>query len=85
MAAMDRVWRKDVPTAVPCLYRGSSTCHFICQNTDLSPIREISLETVEELLLDVLSQFHGAFQGLLSRGEITPLLGKLAYDALSFS
>ncbi|KAJ6548980.1 hypothetical protein B0H19DRAFT_952897 [Mycena capillaripes] len=58
---------------------------FVCQNPELLPIRKTFLDNVSVLLPGVVDQYTNAlqiFKGLLARREVTPLLGKLAYDVL---
>jgi hypothetical protein len=52
---------------------------------DLVPIRSVFLESIEKIIPGIANQLPDAlqtFKGFLARREITPLLGKLAFDVL---
>ncbi|KAJ7843293.1 hypothetical protein B0H13DRAFT_2364802 [Mycena leptocephala] len=56
---------------------------FVCENVDLVLIRSVFLENIEKIIPGIANQFPDAlqtFKGFLARREITPLLGKLAFD-----
>jgi hypothetical protein len=58
---------------------------FVCQNTDLIPIRSMFFENIENLIPGIANQSPDAlqtFKGYPARREITPLLAKLAFDVL---
>ncbi|KAJ7441369.1 hypothetical protein B0H11DRAFT_1631517, partial [Mycena galericulata] len=58
---------------------------FVCQNPDLIPICSLFLENIEKIVPGIANLFPDALQtckGFLARREITPLLGKLAFDVL---
>jgi hypothetical protein len=60
---------------------------FVCENPELVPIPSVFLESIEKIILGIANQFPDAlqtFKGFLARREITPLLGRLAFDVLKF-
>ncbi|KAJ7236619.1 hypothetical protein C8J57DRAFT_1088101 [Mycena rebaudengoi] len=80
---------------VPEQWRLCQFCHcyiedpahvmFVCPHLELLPIHKTFRENVEALIPDVVPQFPDAFHifcGLLARREVTPLLGKLAFNVL---
>ncbi|KAJ7181568.1 hypothetical protein C8R43DRAFT_869325 [Mycena crocata] len=88
-------WKERGKPKVPYQWRLCRFCYayiedpahamFICQKPELVAIRAVFLENVETIIPGVLAQFSDAFQtfkGLLAQRNITPLLGKLAFNVL---
>ncbi|KAJ7440053.1 hypothetical protein B0H11DRAFT_1751065 [Mycena galericulata] len=58
---------------------------FVCQNPGLILIPYLFLENIEEIVPGIANLFPDAlqaFKGFLAKREITPLVGKLAFDVL---
>ncbi|KAJ7480647.1 hypothetical protein FB451DRAFT_1030957 [Mycena latifolia] len=95
LAVERRRWKERGKKIVPHQWRLCRFCYvyvedpahalFACPHTELQTLRHAFLEKVEAEIAGVVGQAADAlelFRVLLPRREITPLLGKLAYDVL---
>jgi hypothetical protein len=94
LAVERRRWKERRTPVVPKEWRLCRFCYvhivgpahalFICNNPDLVELRRIFTQKVDQELPGLTAQFSQSalqlFKGLLARREITPLLGKLAFD-----
>ncbi|KAJ7791164.1 hypothetical protein B0H14DRAFT_2395940 [Mycena olivaceomarginata] len=96
LAIERRRWKERGKKVVPQRWRLCRFCYayvedpahamFVCTAPALVPIRSMFMEDIEKLIPGIANQFPDAlqtFRGFLARREITPLLGKLAFDVLS--
>ncbi|KAJ7491596.1 hypothetical protein B0H11DRAFT_1718834, partial [Mycena galericulata] len=90
-----RRWKERGKSIVPREWRLCRFCSvyvedpahamFVCQNPDLLSILSVFLESIERMVPGVVNRFPDAlekFKGFLAIREITPLLGKLAFDVI---
>ncbi|KAJ7077519.1 hypothetical protein B0H15DRAFT_753475, partial [Mycena belliarum] len=95
LAIERRRWKERGKPTVPEQWRLCRFCYayiedpahamFVCQSPDLVALRSVFLAGIEKLVPGISGEFSDAlqmFKGFLSRREITPLLGKLAFDVL---
>jgi hypothetical protein len=95
LAIERRRWKERGKKIVPKQWRLCRFCYayiedpahamFVCENPELVPIRSVFLESIEKMIPGIANQFPDAlqtFKGFLARREITPLLGRLAFDVL---
>jgi hypothetical protein len=93
LAIERRRWKERGKKFVPKQWRLCRFCYayiedpahamFVCENPELVPIRSVFLESIEKIIPGIANQFPDAlqtFKGFLARREITPLLGRLAFD-----
>jgi hypothetical protein len=94
LAAERRRWKERRKPVVPKQWRLCRFCYvhiedpahamFVCKQPQLIELRKVFTEKVDQELPGIIAQFSESalqlFKGLLARREITPLLGKLAFD-----
>ncbi|KAJ7232807.1 hypothetical protein C8J57DRAFT_1091123 [Mycena rebaudengoi] len=94
LAVERRRWKERRKPVVPKEWRLCRFCYvhiedpahamFVCDHPDLVELRSVFTNKVDQELPGIIAQFSQSalqlFKGLLARREITPLLGKLAFD-----
>ncbi|KAJ7502088.1 hypothetical protein B0H11DRAFT_1713047 [Mycena galericulata] len=93
LAVESRHWKERGKKIVPHQWRLCRFCYvedpahtmFVCQDPDFILICYLFLENIEKIVPGIANLFPDAlqtFKGFLAKREITPLLGKLAFDVL---
>jgi hypothetical protein len=94
LAVERRRWKERRKPVVPKQWRLCRFCFvhiedpahamFVCEQPQLIELRQVFTDKVNQELPGLIAQFSESalqlFKGLLARREITPLLGKLAFD-----